>query len=98
MVFFEEADIDAVLADSPDSITIANVSQPCIFDDWEEVVLEQEGGAGQVVRTTIARVKTSAFPNVKGDDPVQVNSIDYKVWRALVQVDRAMTELWLRKI
>ncbi len=98
MVFFEEADIDTVLADSPDVITIASVTEPCLFDDHEEIALEQDGGGGQVVRVTVAQVKTTAFPNVKGDDPVQVNSIEYKVWRALVQDDKATTKLLLRKV
>ena len=98
MVFFEDGDIDTMLADSPHSITIASLTAPCIFDDREEIALEQDGGGGQVVRVTMAQVKTSTFPNVKGDDPVQVNSIEYKVWRALVQGDKATTKLLLRKV
>ena len=98
MVFFEDGDIDTMLVDSPHSITIASVTAPCIFDDREEIALEQDGGGGQVVRVTVAQVKTSTFPNVKGDDPVQVNSIEYKVWRTLLQDDGAITELFLRKV
>ncbi len=102
MVFFRAGDIKTMLADSPHSITIGNVTEQCIFDDWDEVVLEGEGGAGQVVRATRAQVETTLFPAVKGDDAVRINfdgqSVEYKVWRSLLQGDGAITELYLRKV
>ena len=95
---YQEEDIDTVLADSPDTITIAGVTKPCVFSEHHEVVLEHEGRAGQIVLASIALVKTADFPNVKGDDACVVNGANYKVWRRLRVQDGAMTELYLRQV
>ncbi len=95
---YQETDIDTMLADSPDTITVAGVTTPCVFIEHHEVVLEHEGAAGQIVLVSIALVKRADFPNVKGDDACVVNGANYKVWRRLRVQDGAMTELYLRQV
>lgn len=97
MAFFGDADVDTMLTDWGHSITIGGVTKPCLFDERDEVGLEQDGGAGQVMRVAVAMIKTSDFPSVKNDDACIVDSLSYTVWRRLLQGDGAITELLLRK-
>jgi hypothetical protein len=98
MGYFGDADVDTMLADWGHSITIAGVTKPCLFDERDEVGLEQDGGAGQIMRVAVALVKASDFPNVKNDDACVVDGVSYTVWRRLRQGDGATTELLLRKV
>ncbi len=98
MGYFGDADVDTMLADWGHSITIAGVTKPCLFDERDEVGLEQNGGAGQIMRVAVVLVKTSDFPNVKNDDACVVDGVSYTVWRRLRQGDGAITELLLRKV
>ncbi len=98
MGYFGDADVDTMLADWGHSITIAGVTKPCLFDERDEVGLEQNGCAGQIMRVAVVLVKTSDFPNVKNDDACVVDGVSYTVWRRLRQGDGAITELLLRKV
>jgi hypothetical protein len=96
--FFGDADVDTMLADWGHSITIAGVTRPCLFDERDAIGLEQDGGAGQIMRVAVATIKTSDFPNVMNDDACVVDGVSYTVWRRLRQGDGAITELLLRKV
>lgn len=98
MAFFGDADMDAMLADWGHSITIAGVTKPCLYDERDEIGLEQDGGAGQIMRVAVATIKTSDYPNVTNDDACIVDGVSYTVWRRLRQGDGTITELYLRKV
>ena len=80
------------------SITIAAVTEDCLFDERDEVALEQDGGSGQIMRIAVATILTSDFPAVRNGDAATVDGVNYTVWRHLLMGDGALTELWLRKV
>jgi hypothetical protein len=69
---------------------------PCLLDDNEELALEQFGGGGQVVRRITATVRSSDFPALTINDAVNIDGIDYTIWRRLQLGDGGLAELWLR--
>lgn len=96
MVIFNDAEIDTMLGDWGHSLTAGAVTHPCLFDQRDEIGLEHEGGAGQLLRIIVAIVKTSHFPGLQGGDPVTVDGIAYTIWRRLLLGDGGLTELSLR--
>jgi len=98
--FARDADILAMFADSPHTITAGEVTGPCWLDDFDqEVELGRPDGGGQVVRVRKATVQTGVFPDIKNDVVVAVGGGDtlfYTVWNHLRIGDGALTELYLR--
>jgi hypothetical protein len=103
MGFFGDDDIPTMFTDSPHSITVGGVTEPCWYDVRDEVVLGQGGVGGQLMRLEIATVRTTDFPGVSNDslctmhgDPV--DDVDFTIYEARKAGDGATTELILRRI
>jgi hypothetical protein len=90
-LFYDEADIDTMLADSPHSITIAAVTRKCEFRETDAL----EGDV--IVRVGIALVKTADYPNVAGGAACQVNGENFTVWTSMRSQDGGMTTLTLKR-
>jgi hypothetical protein len=96
MAVFEDADIETMLADWQNEISDGETSALCLFDDSEELLLEQVGAGGQVARKITATIRSSDFPALGANDAVSVDGIAYTIWRRLQLGDGALSELWLR--
>ncbi len=97
MAVFGDDDIPYMLGDWGHSITIGGVTKSCTFAVADEEILQQEGGAGQIVPVNAALIRTSDFPNVKGGDSCVVDGANYTVWKRLRRAD-GTTSLLLRKV
>jgi hypothetical protein len=72
-------DVRLILATSDDVFTAAGISTPCIYNSFdEEVQMDNFGAAKQIIRRAYALVCTDDFPNLKQDDQVTVNQVQYK--------------------
>lgn len=96
MAIFQSADIPTMISDSPHELTAEDGTAKCWFDDSDQEVLDQNGGAAQIVRRTAAFVNAENFPTLEANDPVEVDGRSFIVWRKLVLGDGAILELWLR--
>ena len=96
MAIFANADIPTMLTDWGNVLTADEVSAACTLDDREELVLEQDGGSGQIARYTVATIRTSDFPSLAANDPISIDGVNYTIWRRLLLGDGALSELWLR--
>lgn len=95
-MIFQNADIPTMLADWGNVLTAGELIAACTLDDREELVLEQDGGSGQVARYTVATIRSSDFPDLKANDPISIDGVGYIIWRRLLLGDGALSELWLR--
>ena len=104
---YGDDDIPAMLAKSPHTITdpavVAGKSAKCWLDERDEFALEgPTGGGGQIVHITVATIQTSAFPELKAEDAVQITSElagpqDFIIWRRQQLDDGLVTQLLLRR-
>jgi hypothetical protein len=97
MTTFGNADIPTMLTDWGNIITVNGISAPCALDDGEELMLEFEGAAGQIIRRIIATIQDSAFPDLAANDAIEIDGIAYIVWQRMKSGDGATAQLWLRK-
>jgi|ERR671924_847487 hypothetical protein len=101
MIFFGEADLDTMFADSPNVITANDgtvvVSGPCLFNESDEVRLETPESGGQIMHLCRAYVKTRTFGFLKGEMGCTVDGRDFLVWKRLQEGDGAVTQLLLRE-
>lgn len=84
------------MTDWGNTLTAGLVEAACLFEDREEEVLTAEGGAAQIVRRIMATIRTSDFPTLVQNDPVEVDGVAYTVFETLQLGDGALTELRLR--
>lgn len=100
---FQEADIDLMLADSPDVFLSGGVTAPCLLitgDDLQKPgtagTFQRGTGVDRRVRMAYALIKTSAFPAIKYGDAATVNGTAYII-RGVneIQGDGGMTEVTL---
>jgi hypothetical protein len=96
MAIFQDAEIETMLTDWGNVLTAGEISAACLLDDREELVLEQEGGGGQIVRRITATIRTSDFPSLVPNDPIEIDGVAYTVYQKLLLGDGALSELWLR--
>jgi hypothetical protein len=98
-------DLRAIFADDPYTITAGGVTQPCAFQDTDELALPGPNGP-QIVQAAVATIVTADFPALKGNDAVTINTLNadgtvassqnFKVWRRMRVQDGVATELVLR--
>lgn len=98
-------DLRAIFADDSYTLTAGGVTQPCMFQDTDEIALPGPNGP-QIVQAAVATIVTADFPALKGNDPVTVNTLNddrsiastqtFKVWRRMKVQDGLATELVLR--
>jgi hypothetical protein len=102
LAFTNDTDIEAMFADSPHTITAGAVTEPCWFDEAQEVVLDDALSGGQITYSPAAIVQTSKFPDVAKGDQVSISdgteARTFEVWRARRLDDGALKELLLREI
>lgn len=96
----ESTDLDAMLGDSPHSITAAGITEKCFYDLRGEATEMQGSAAPQINQVEVATVKQAHFPNIKQDDSVQLS--DEEGWQqdyVVLQVmpSGSMLELLLQR-
>ena len=100
--FTRDSDIPAMFADSPHTITVGEITRPCWFDDFEEVLEGERRSGPEISRVARATVQTSAFPNIAIGDEVVIsdteseNSETFIVFSKARGEDGALTDLILR--
>lgn len=75
----QDDDLDLMLADSDDTFTVGDVTTPCQLQEYDEVVGQSSGGAGQIAPIGNLIVRASAFPSIATNDPCLVNTSNYRV-------------------
>lgn len=94
MSFWFEDDIDTMLEDSPNSMTVNAVTQPVWFDDSDEAMLSEGAGyTAQIINIRAVNYKTAHFPDLKVGDVVSIDGADCKIHKRLKQGDGALTQL-----
>lgn len=96
MAIFQDAEIETMLTDWGNILTANDLSAACTLDDREELVLEQDGGSGQIARRITATIRSSDFPSLAANDPISIDGVAYTVYQKLLLGDGALSELWLR--
>jgi hypothetical protein len=96
MTIYNDAEVTSMLSDWGNVLTAGGFTAPCFLDDSEQLELEFAGGAGQKVRRITATIRTSDCPDLKANDPISVDGLDYIVWDRTKLGDGALTELTLR--
>lgn len=101
-------DLRAIFADGPYKITAGGITQPCLFQDTDELALPapHAGGQPQIIQAAVATIVTADFPALKGGDAVVVSTLaddgsvagtqNFTVWRRMKVQDGAATEIVLR--
>jgi len=86
------------LNDEPHAIEIDGQMGRCLFTEFDEVLMQDQSGTGQVGRSTSALISATRFPNdVAGGAIVQIDGQPYKVWRSDKVQDGKMILLVLDK-
>lgn len=101
-------DLRAIFADGPHTLTAGGVTQPCAFQDTDELALPAPHGGGQpqIIQAAVATIVTVDFPALKGGDAVVITTLNgdgtvastqnFKVWRRMKVQDGEASELVLR--
>lgn len=85
---------DTFLADFGVTVTNGTATAKGILDMPSEVI-----AGGMVITTDYAlTVKSSAFPNLKYDDPLRVNGVSYTVREVKLQDDGVFSIVYLSKV
>lgn len=94
MSAFRDSDIDTMLADSPDEITIGAVTNKCWVDTRDEIAEEEH----LIIRRMIATLKVSDFPALAKNVAASLNGVSgYKVQNFLLHDDGALAEVILTR-
>lgn len=96
----EAADLDAMLEDSPHTVTIGVLTRPCFFDSRAEVDTLTGSAAPQVQQIEIATVKADAFPGLaEGQAATIAEYLVVQRTYVIVRILRSgpMAELWLQR-
>ncbi len=96
MAIYQDADIETMMVDWGSVLTAGELSAACLLEERDEETLEQDGGGAQITRRIVATIRVSDFPGLAANDPIDVDGVDYIVYRYLLLGDGALTELWLR--
>ncbi len=73
----QDADIDLILRSCDDAFQrLAMLEQPCLITLQDETFGASDQYPGQVMAMAYALVRTSAFPDLKEQDPVSVKRFD----------------------
>jgi hypothetical protein len=96
MAYFQDAEIETMLADWDNVLTAGDLSVPCLLDEHDELQLEFEGAAGQIARQVTAVIRTTDLPDLAANAEITIDGIEYTVWRRLLLGDGALSQLWLR--
>jgi hypothetical protein len=97
----QDADIDLILGDCDDSFKAGDVEQPCLITLQDEIFGASDQYPGQVMAMAYALVRTTAFPELKEQDPVSVKRFDelaftdYRAARILRIQDGRITQVFL---
>lgn len=102
-VYWNDADIPGMMADSPNVITATPdvgpvVSDHCLLMESDELKLDAPGAAGSVMRLVRVYVQTSLFGFLEGGKTCNVDGVNYQVWKSLLEGDGAVTQLLLRVV
>lgn len=97
----ESIDIDAMLGDSPHSITASAVTHPCFYDLRGESQEMEGSAAPHIHQVEVATVKAEHFPAIKQDDSVSVS--EGAIWQQAYKVLQvlpagSMFELLLQRV
>ena len=100
-IYFAEADLATMFADSPHVITATNgeseVSGPCEFYESDEVHMADRDTGGNIMRLCRAYVSTTVFGFLVGDAACTIDGRAFMVWKRLQEGDGAVTQFLLRE-
>jgi len=102
LAFTLDADIALLFTDSPHAITVGEVTEPCLFDEFDDSVMEGQPGGGQMITIPRATIQTSKFPGIKIGDELSISdgaeTRDFVVWNHQRIDDGALTLLFIRPV
>ena len=90
-----DQDIDAMLADGPDSATIGSVTVACELWTHDAVQAKDAQSGGHSIGMSYILLRASLFPGLKQDDPLTVNGIGYRAALVSRIQDGKVLNVWL---
>jgi hypothetical protein len=94
-----DSDIPFLLADLGVPVVVGAVSAKGLFDAADEIVLQDKNGDGGVgVNIPTVTVQASVFPNIKRDDAIQVDGVNWFVRDRLRIEDGSLMKILLSKV
>ena len=92
---FGDADIPAMLADMGVRASVGGVSGIGLFEEADQILVQDETRGQVVVKVSTLTIRTSDFPSVAIGSAVVVGTVNFTVRERLREGDGALTKLLL---
>ena len=90
-----DEDIDAMLADGPDTATIGEVTVACQLWTHDEIQAKDAQSGGHSLGMSYILLRASLFPQLAQDDPLTVNGNSYRAALVSRVQDGKVLHIWL---